>query len=629
MADLKSLVNELRRRVNTLTSLDNPEDQDAADIATDIAAGFVPVVGQAQAVRDFERSRRDSDPLGMVLAGAGMIPVVGGVGKAASRIARKADKAESLLKEGAEFAALKGQDKARAIAATRAAAGEAPVIERSKKALEDAVGAESDIARSAASNPGYKAGGAVPRKDLDKALATRRALRREPNVTPGPNASEQEWADWGAKFGVNMTRTPNQSLGISDLTSKREVMVPGGLEGTFTIPDLFAIKANNFDPSSLPQDVHNKLMQKFLRTYQRTNPDDVDTFNSLNFSLLSPNAPLTQNEFLAARFRARTPDDLENLAARTSEKNLSRKMVRESGTGAALSGGMGVLGTADVGNQARLAELIRAKPEMFKPYGDESIRDVTLRVMNQVPGLSSKTASLGTPWLDLAKGNTSAVDLHMIRNNWDRMLDDPQVGQAFAERMGGLLKVDPTPDTIRAFAKANPAKAEKTAIGIVGGSSPTQVYRDAKTGDLVAGLRSQVSPEKLAFEPDKIQDFNQFYKRIVDYVDESRGPNPELPLFPEQWRLWDTYRGRVEPHEFAHPDYRKLPKQSFNEMQSALSEHKAAGYTGTNPVMKQSDWRKLYYGNADPTLLALIGAGGAGTAAAVAALRKRNEEPVQ
>jgi hypothetical protein len=123
------------------------------------------------------------------------------------------------------------------------------------------------------------------------------------------------------------------------------------------------------------------------------------------------------------------------------------------------------------------------------------------------------------------------------------------------------------------------------------------MYR-TKSGELneIPGV---ATPEKLAYEPKQLQDFNPFYKRVVDYVDESRGPNPTIELFPEQWRKWDVYRQRLEPHEFAHPDYRLLPRQSWTEMQEALTAHKKAGYTqATNPVMAPSDWRELYYGGA-------------------------------
>jgi len=78
-------IDELRRRVSNLVSLDAPTDETLDETLTDIALGFVPVVGTAQAGRDFERSRRDNDKLGMVLSAAAGIPIVGGVAKAANK----------------------------------------------------------------------------------------------------------------------------------------------------------------------------------------------------------------------------------------------------------------------------------------------------------------------------------------------------------------------------------------------------------------------------------------------------------------------------------------------------------------------------------------------------------------
>jgi len=76
------LIDALRRRARNLVSLDAPTDESLDETLTDLALGFVPVVGTAQAGRDFERSRRDNDKLGMVLSAAAGIPVVGGVAKA-------------------------------------------------------------------------------------------------------------------------------------------------------------------------------------------------------------------------------------------------------------------------------------------------------------------------------------------------------------------------------------------------------------------------------------------------------------------------------------------------------------------------------------------------------------------
>jgi hypothetical protein len=79
-----------------LTSLDQPQDADAGQMAVDIAAGFTPLQ-YPQAARDFERARRESDPLGMGLATLAAVPVVGGVAKAAN-VARKADVAAERAK---------------------------------------------------------------------------------------------------------------------------------------------------------------------------------------------------------------------------------------------------------------------------------------------------------------------------------------------------------------------------------------------------------------------------------------------------------------------------------------------------------------------------------------------------
>lgn len=90
--DAQAIINELRRRGSNMVALDTPQDQDLADIALDIGAGFLPVVGTAQAGRDFERARRENDILGMGLSGLGMIPVVGGVTRGINKM-RKGAKA--------------------------------------------------------------------------------------------------------------------------------------------------------------------------------------------------------------------------------------------------------------------------------------------------------------------------------------------------------------------------------------------------------------------------------------------------------------------------------------------------------------------------------------------------------
>lgn len=503
---------------------------------------------------------------------------------------QRAEAAERALRKQKGFENMRPSDQEMAVQAARAKALGVG-LERSTVGLEAALPGEKDIARSLMSVPAYKKADAVPMSAIEEAKQRRATYRQEPAMTPGPKASEKEWEKWGKSFGVNMTLTKPESVNISDPLSKREIKIPGGLEGTFTIPDMFWMKANNVNPAALPKDVHDQLMLKFIRTHNVSNPDEVDIFNRLNFALLSPNAPLTQNEFLAMRARIRDMDELRALAARKGEKGLAQNLADEMGVSSASKGGLGILGTANLGNQAELARLILQKPEMFQIQPGETMRDVTMRVMNQVPGLGPKTASLGTPWIDLERANTSAVDLHMIRDAWPRLLNDPDVGPAFRERIANLLGVEPT---VEAILSQPPNKIQEKAVQVIGGTDVSRMYRTRQGG--LSNIPESATPEKLVFEPKKFREFNPFYNKVVEYVDESRGADPLLELFPEQWRKWDVLRKRIEPHEFAHPDYRLLPKSSFNEMQAALEAHKKAGYTGKKPVMGETDWRKLYYG---------------------------------
>ena len=65
----------LRRRYERMTSLDQPRDSDAVDMALEMGGSLVPGVGQALAARDFERARRADDKAGMAMAGASVLPL--------------------------------------------------------------------------------------------------------------------------------------------------------------------------------------------------------------------------------------------------------------------------------------------------------------------------------------------------------------------------------------------------------------------------------------------------------------------------------------------------------------------------------------------------------------------------
>ena len=85
----------------------NNQDMTMGETVADIGMGFVPGIGQAQSARDFERSRRDDDYLGMGLSAAGMIPIAGGLAKVASATRKGSDLAEALKKTSGLVAEVK------------------------------------------------------------------------------------------------------------------------------------------------------------------------------------------------------------------------------------------------------------------------------------------------------------------------------------------------------------------------------------------------------------------------------------------------------------------------------------------------------------------------------------------
>jgi len=128
--DTQALIDALRDRARKYVSLDTPEDADLGDMAIDIATGFLPVVGTAQAGRDFERARRDDDKLGMALASLGAVPIVGGVAKVANKARKggKAAKEATSVREAVE----------QAVAESERAGPPDPLAQFGRKQTEDA-----------------------------------------------------------------------------------------------------------------------------------------------------------------------------------------------------------------------------------------------------------------------------------------------------------------------------------------------------------------------------------------------------------------------------------------------------------------------------------------------------------
>ena len=73
--DLAGIPEALRRKYDQYTSLKAQPDENLGDMAVQTAAGFIPGVGQAMALRDMKRSWDEGDKTGLALSAASMLPL--------------------------------------------------------------------------------------------------------------------------------------------------------------------------------------------------------------------------------------------------------------------------------------------------------------------------------------------------------------------------------------------------------------------------------------------------------------------------------------------------------------------------------------------------------------------------
>jgi len=97
----KDIIAALRARAEPYLTLD-PEKGREANPWADIGAGMLPGIGTVQAGRDFERARRESDPLGMGLAALAAVPIAGKPVATVAKALRKGAKAAGAASKAAE-----------------------------------------------------------------------------------------------------------------------------------------------------------------------------------------------------------------------------------------------------------------------------------------------------------------------------------------------------------------------------------------------------------------------------------------------------------------------------------------------------------------------------------------------
>lgn len=617
----QDLIDALRNRARKFVSLDTPKDSDLGDMAIDIGAGFLPVIGTAQAGRDFERARREDDKLGMALSSIGMLPVVGGVAGAANKARRGAKAAEAVVREGAMKAP-------------------PPTL---REAVEKAV--NDDAAVTANIKP------KVQKIDLDlRTPEGEAAFVKKYGRKPLHTMTEQERV---AKFGPAMAETPEARF--SDLRSRRELAIPGGIgpdAPPLTLADQAKISAqaidyNDIDPR-LALDIHKRLVQS---VDPGPDPSRLELMNRLGFGITSGNAPITKNLLEWSQLRPRSEDEIAEWA-RYSPVGLNKPIPGEGGANkfntavneaygvqASGRGGTGVANTANRQYVSELANMLRQNDQFFRRGVSEPEAFYVERLMNQVRGLGPKTGSLGFAMVEPQTSNISAIDRHIADLTRDAIRENPGTRAVYQQQMLNAYN--------NAQPKSRQAKLYETARRRAGDdadkieaeqfrnvvSTPQQTkFRDAKTGDVRSTIPAHL--RNLPFyEPDQASTIGPMYATALRMIKEGGKPRG-IGGFSNQWFDWDFQRSRAEPHaglnpmatqmERLTPEEYKLVRDTFSEA-GAMRTTKNPQTGRLEPLKPTADYRKLIYGKADPALLAVL-AGGAGGAATIAALRKKNED---
>ena len=457
----------------------------------------------------------------------------------------------------------------------------------------------------------------------------------EPVTLNGKDVREWTPADWGA-FGRANGRDDVGPLTDEDFAaslvelptlSGRTFTVPGGIddvEKPFTYYDLLHLKSQAVDPNDLDPDVHRRLHNRMVRSMQPGPEfDDVDRYNQLAFGMISPNQPLTPNELAMARVRAKSPEDIQAMAdmapwklgddvSKDDRQALSRGIARHFGLQAKNKGGIGASGSADYSRIADMAKMHTEKPEFyrFKGAGEGGVDDAENwsnfvgRVAAQTPGLSYKTASLGTVWQDPVNAAISAIDRHMAGSFRGAMFEKPADVNKFNRRV------------LQKFNKSKPrgqgARSFDEMLEMPGGRGVLvdelfvelnrrgkTKLRSAKTGELNPKAPEWARNADWIREPEKVDRMAEAYVRALRENDRIARENNQ-GLFANQWMIWDRLRQRLEPHEIMHPSIRHLPRMSLDQIKAADKAHSKAGYKAESGVARPSRASELAYFSVAP-----------------------------
>jgi hypothetical protein len=399
------------------------------------------------------------------------------------------------------------------------------------------------------------------------------------------------------------------------MTNGKTFTVPGGIEDTaspFTYYDLLHLKAQGINPNDLHPDVHRQLHNRMMTTMSPEGPVGKERmFNQYLMGLLSPNNPLTANQFGVASMMAKegdnsisrlanmTPWDLDTRppsnAQRPVRDVMSKEIAGNYGLQAGEKGGLGASGSVDYTRVSDFAKMMDERPDFFGFRGDaeggkdkaENWLNFVSRIASQVPGLSAKTGSFSTVWQNPADAAISAIDRHMATKLNDSLFTNPKERQTFEKSVVDFFNAGkPKKEQIKDFATVLEAPGGRGAyveqvMNHVNKHGSAK-YRTAK-GDINPNVPESMQNMDWVREPTEVTKVSDPYLRALEENDRLARENNQ-GLFANQWMLWDRIRNRIEPHEVMFPGLERLPRMSHNQLMEAYQQHMLSGY-GTAPMV--------------------------------------------
>ncbi len=478
----------------------------------------------------------------------------------------------------------------------------------------------------------------------------------QPLMFQGKQPHEFEPADWGAfgrEHGVkNLGPESNEAFekSLVPITTKygKTITVPGGIENTeqpFTYYDLLHLKSQGIDPNDLDPDTHRLIHNRMMTTMSPEGDVSKERmFNQYLMGMISPNNPLTPNQFAVASMMAKeggkdieniakmTPWELEtqppSTAQRTVRGPLSANIATQFGLQAANKGGLGAVGSPDYTRISDFAKMMEKDPEFFrfkegkeggKTHAEDWMNFVT-KIASQVPGLSAKTGSFATVWQNPKTADISAIDRHMASLLNDSLFANPKEKKEFEKKVVNYFNKDkPKKEQVKGYSDVLSAPGGRGAY-VEQVMQHVNKHGSAKlrtpSGEIGKGVPEHLRDVNWVQEPKEVVKLSPGYLRALDENAADAARNNQ-GLFANQWMLWDRIRNRIEPHEVMFPGLEKLPRMAQQQLLQSMGEHRKAGYLTSPAQVRQVK---------NPSSLAHFGLVGAPGIGAYMAQPEKDEE---